>query len=247
MQAPHLRARRPGEILDTAFQILRARYDAVLLASAVFLVPSILLVFALPENRIVGIVDRLLTLAASTAVIVVVSDIYMGQEVDVRRSIGEVVSRFGSIFGAAVVQGILILVGLLMLVGPAFIFYAWTFAMPAIVMLEGTGASASYSRSRALAKGYVGHILATLIMAWVIFGVVFLGTVLAVGMAIGLGLHERFTDPVFGVVVCLAYPFVSAVTTILYYDLRIRQEGFDVEFLAHEMNDAEPDAPPAPA
>jgi hypothetical protein len=247
MQAPHLRARRPGEILDTAFQILRSHYDVVVLASAVFLVPTIVLAFALPENPIINIVDRLLTVAGSTAVVVVVSDIYTGEEVDVRRSIGQVFSRFGSIFGAAIIQGILLVVGLLLLVVPAFIFYAWTFAMPAIVMLEGVGASASYARSRALAKGFVGHILATLVTAWVIFGVVFIGAIIAMGMAIGLGLDERFADPFIGAVVCLAYPFVGAVTTVLYYDLRIRQEGFDVEFLAGKIDDPEPGAPPAVA
>ncbi|HEX8209564.1 MAG TPA: hypothetical protein VF584_05210 [Longimicrobium sp.] len=249
MQAPQLRPRRPGEILDTAFQIVRARYDAVLLASAVFLVPAILLALALPEGHpVASIADRLLTVAGGTAVIAVVSDIYTGEETDVRRSIGEVVSRFGSVFGAAIIQGIMLVVGLLLFVVPAFIFYAWTFAMPAIVMLEGAGAFGSYSRSRALAKGYVGHILATLIMAWVIFGVVFLGAIVAVGWTIGmLGVDERFADPFIGVVLCLIYPFIGVVTTILYYDLRIRQEGFDVEFLAGRMDDAEPGAPPAVA
>ena len=246
MQAPVLRARRPGEILDAAFQIVRAHYHAVVLASAVFLAPSILLSLAFPGgNLFVTILDRLLTLAASTAVVVVASDIYTGEETDVRRSIGEVVSRFGTILGAGVLQGILLLLGLLLLVVPAFIFYAWTFAMPAIVMREGIGASASYARSRALAKGFVGHILATL-MAWVIFGVVFLGGIIALGAVVGLaGIDERFADPLVAVVLCIIYPFVGVVTTVLYYDLRIRQEGFDVEFLAGEMDDAEPDTPPA--
>ncbi len=247
MQAPLLRARGPGDILDAAFQILRTHYGVVVLASAVFLVPSILLAFALPEGHPVsGIADRVLTLVASTVVVVVVSDIYMGEETDIRRSIGEVLRRFGSIFGAALIQGLMIIVGLLLLVIPAFIFYAWTFAMPAVVMLEGAGASKSYGRSRALAKGYVGHILATMIMAWVIFGVVFLGAIVGLGAGVGLlGIDERFAEPLVGLVLCIIYPFVSVVTTVLYYDLRIRQEGFDVEFLASEMNDAEPDAPPA--
>jgi hypothetical protein len=249
MQAPHLRARRPGEILDTAFQIVRARYDAVLLASAVFFVPAIVLALALPEgNLVAGIADRLLTIAASTAVLVVASDIYMGEEPDVRRSIGEVASRYGSVLGSALLQGVLLAVGLLLLVVPAFIFYAWSFAMQAVVMLEGVGATDSFARSRALAKGYVGHILATLVMAWLIVGVVFFGAIFALGAVIEMGgTGDWFAGAFSAVLVCLLYPFISVVTTVLYYDLRVRQEGFDVEFLAGKMDDPGPDAPPAVA
>lgn len=247
MQAPHLRARRPGEILDTAFQIVRANYGVVLLASSAFLIPSVLLALALPQGgALVNIVDRILTVMGGAAAVVVTSDIYLGEGTDVRRSIGEVVSRSGSILGAAIIQGIMLFVGLLLLVVPAFIFYAWTFAMPAIVMLEGAGASSSYDRSRALAKGYVGHVLGTLLMAWVIVGVVFLGSGFVAGAVVELaGINERFVDALIAVVVCLIYPFISVVTTLLYYDLRIRQEGFDVQMLANEMNDEEPDPPPA--
>jgi hypothetical protein len=246
MQAPQLRPRRPSEILDAAFQIVRAHYAVVLLASAVFLVPSVLLMLALPEGHPVsGIADRLLTIAASTAVLAVTSDIYTGEEANVRRSITEVASRFGSVVGSAILQGVLLVIGLLLLVVPAFIFYAWSFAMQAVVILEGVRATDSFGRSRALAKGYVGHILATLVIAWLIVGVVFFGGIFALSAVFETGgIDERFADVFSGILVCLVYPFISVVTTVLYYDLRIRQEGFDVEFLAGKMDDAESDALP---
>ncbi|HEX8452122.1 MAG TPA: hypothetical protein VF647_08500 [Longimicrobium sp.] len=241
MQALQPRARRPGEILNAAFQIILSHYDVVVLASAVFLVPGILIMLVLPERSVVvGIIGCLLMLAASTAVMAVVSDIYTGGETDVRRSVREVVSRSGSILGASIFQGILLVVGFLMLVGPAFIFYAWTFAMPAAVVLEGAGAYASYGRSRALTNGFMVHILTTVVAAWAIFGVALLGGMLAIVVAMGLGLDPRYMDPLLGVVVCLVYPFVSAVTTVLYYDLRIRQEGFDAQRLSGPLN---PEAP----
>jgi len=31
---------------------------------------------------------------------------------------------------------------------------------------------------------------------------------------------------------CLYYPFIVAVQTVLYYDLRVRNEGFDVEMMS---------------
>ena len=33
----------------------------------------------------------------------------------------------------------------------------------------------------------------------------------------------------------LAYPFLYVVTTVLYYDLRVRKEGFDLELLASTL------------
>ena len=34
------------------------------------------------------------------------------------------------------------------------------------------------------------------------------------------------------------YPFVYVVQTVLYYDLRVRKEGFDLEVLANAMTPA---------
>jgi hypothetical protein len=37
------------------------------------------------------------------------------------------------------------------------------------------------------------------------------------------------------VVAVFLYPFVQVVITLLYYDLRIRKEGFDMELMAKEL------------
>ena len=34
------------------------------------------------------------------------------------------------------------------------------------------------------------------------------------------------------IVACLVYPIVGIIETMLYYDIRIRREGFDIEYLA---------------
>jgi hypothetical protein len=251
MQSPHLRARSPGEILDAAFQLLRAHFLPVALASAVFLVPAVLFVGLAPSLApalapLANIIDRLLSLAAAAVVAVVVSDIYTGKEADVGRSMRAVGGRFFSVWGAAIIQGLALIVGLLLLVVPAFIFFAWTFAMPAIVMIEGASASQSLDRSRALAKGYVPHILATVGVAWLIFWIGLLGTGFAVGVVDEvLGVGGEFVNLISGMVVCLLYPFVGVVTTLLYYDLRIRQEGFDLQLIAERMGEPEIAGPPA--
>ena len=248
MQSPHLRARSPGEILDAAFQLLRAHFRTVVLSAAVFLVPPVVLGAAAPQLALLTtILNNFLSLAAGAVVAVVVSDVYTGKEADVGRSIRAVGGRFFSVWGAAIIQGMAMLVGLLLLVVPAFIFFAWTFAMTAIVMIEGRSASESLDRSRALAKGYVLHILATAGVAYLIFWTTMLGAGFAIGVAAEvLGVGAELIEPLAGLALCVLYPFVCVVTTLLYYDLRIRQEGFDLQLLAeHIGEDPQVAAPPA--
>ena len=46
----------------------------------------------------------------------------------------------------------------------------------------------------------------------------------------------------------IAYPYMAAVLTILYFDRRVRKEGFDIQLLAEGLGvERDPDAPlPAP-
>lgn len=245
MQAPLLRARSPGEILDAAFQVMRAHYPALVLASGAFMLPPILLAWFFPAlTPVASILDRLLSLAASAVVAVVVSDIYLGNGVDIGRSISAVGRRFGSVWGAALIQGFVILMGILLLVVPAFIFFAWGFAMPVIVMVEGVTASQSWDRSRALTKGFVGHVLATVGVAWIISFAVLIGRIMVLGAMIGVaGIDERIIEPLTSLAMALVFPFVGVVTTLLYYDLRIRKEGFDLQLLAESMGEEAPGEP----
>jgi len=44
---------------------------------------------------------------------------------------------------------------------------------------------------------------------------------------------ERIVQQVLATIVaCLVYPIVGIIETMLYYDIRIRREGFDIEYLA---------------
>lgn len=243
MSAPFLRARTPGEILDAAFQLLRAHYSTVVLASGVFLLPPILLGWLFsPTQLIAGILSRLTQVAATAVVVLIVSDIYTGRGVDVRRSMHEVGNRFVAVILASIFQGLIVGVGLILLVVPAFIFFAWSFAMLPVVLLEGLGASSSFDRSRELTKGYVGHILATVGVAWVIFVAGMFGAMFVVNFGITLtGFGAGIVDPIAGVLLAVFESFVAVVTTLLYYDLRIRKEGFDLQLATDTL---QPDPPP---
>ena len=68
--------------------------------------------------------------------------------------------------------------------------------------------------------------------------------VLGVAMALGIALNYAglnaikllFTTAVInGVLGAFIYPVITVFTTLLYYDLRIRRDGFDLEVMTKEL------------
>jgi len=87
-----------------------------------------------------------------------------------------------------------------------------------------------------LGKGFTLFLLVFLMTAILTYGMIGLGAVVArqAGLAnetAGVAIIQLFT--LVGTV--LVTPISSAATILLYYDLRIRKEGFDLEQLAQRM------------
>ena len=72
------------------------------------------------------------------------------------------------------------------------------------------------------------HIIRTLILGGLLTIIVSLGAGLAAGM-IPSNVVQRIVETLIGVCV---RPFFSIVETLLYYDVRIRKEAFDIEYMA---------------
>lgn len=240
-----LRPRSAIEIIDAAFQLLRAEYAVLVATSAVILAPGIFLTLVLPgESMVVGqLVSQLLQLFAAAATIVLVSERYLGREPKVAAAVRAVLSRPWTLLATSVFQGLLVVVGLLLLIVPGLIFAAWAFAMPMVVMVEHANTSQAFTRSRELARGEIGHVLGTLLLTFLIFYLVVIALVAVLGMLfVFAGLSERMGEVLSQVGMIVAYPLVGVAGTLLYYDLRIRKEGFDLETMARELEGS-----PAPA
>ena len=242
--APALRPRSATEIIDASFQLLRGHYASFVAAFGAVLLPALVLRAVLPDSAssFPYLLSQLLQPAAAGATIVLVSDAYLGRAPNVGDAVRLVFRRFGSLFLTALIQGIILGVGVVLLIVPAFIFFAWTFAMPMAVVLEGARALDSFGRSRELARGHVGHILVTFLIAYLIFFIVFfvgpamVAALPGVSKLVRVGAGERSGDVARIVFVILAHPIVAVVGTLLYYDLRIRKEGFDLEVMARDLD-----------
>jgi hypothetical protein len=241
MSAHTLRARSVGEILDLAFQLYRSRWKQMATATGVLVLPLLALEAVAPLEVLpmLEAVSNLVFLAASAAVVVIASEAYLGREVAAADAVRAAGRRFFSVWGAAIIQGLLIVFGLILFIIPGIIAMALTFAMQQAIMIEGDTAGDAYSRSRELARGFFKHILLTSVLTYII--VIF--AMMGFGVAIELGVdNERLAILLTNVALIAINPLAAVVGTVLYYDLRIRKEAFDVAVATERLAD-EPSQP----
>lgn len=137
---------------------------------------------------------------------------------------------------------------MLILIGWPFAIYlaiSWMFAAH-IIILEGERVFRSMGRSRYLVRGHWWRVLGIVVVIWMITSIVqsvfgFLVAPFSFASA-GSGPSTLFVAVTTVVTVILqtaATIVVSPITyccfLLLYYDLRVRKEGFDLELMAQEM------------
>jgi hypothetical protein len=169
-----------------------------------------------------------------------VGDAYLGERPTPKGSLAFALRRVHSILWVTVLAGFVALLGTLACILPGiWLYVSFAVAVPALLM-EGVRGRRALGRSRRLVKG----------RWWATFGVIVLGSILAgiVSFAItGLLEAASLANPdnelvaiVLGtiggtVAGTLTTPFQAAFVTVLYFDLRVRKEGFDVQLLAERI------------
>jgi hypothetical protein len=116
----------------------------------------------------------------------------------------------------------------------AFRIYLGTFAATAAVLLEGLGPVAALKRSWQLSDGCRTHVFWTLLLSWILYFVLYV-----IATTVGMTMFTpTITVIIAAVAIVLVYPFLAVVSTLLYYDLRVRKEGFDLEVMSRELGAA---------
>ncbi len=109
-------------------------------------------------------------------------------------------------------------------------------------MFEGVGGFAAMKRSMELVDGRWWATLGRLLAAYILlFAVLFGITALGSAIASGVTLHNVTLYVVLGALLniigtILIAPFVAAVLTVIYIDLRVRKEALDIELVAREFS-----------
>jgi hypothetical protein len=131
------------------------------------------------------------------------------------------------IVGAGTSNFALIFIGMLLSIWWAFYAAARFFAVFQTIVLEDRSMVAAFSRSSVLSQNRKGHILLTLLLVIVIF-VMLSFAVTLVAQLFGTVAGSVIMQALYTVA---AYPLIGITQMILYYDTRIRAEGFDIEVM----------------
>src|SRR4051812_23516014 len=181
-----------------------------------------------------------------------VSDTYLGRPTSWRASLAYATERLGATLWLTIILVAGLAAGFIALVLPGvWLFIAWSVAYP-VMLVEGTGGVTALRRSFRLTEGRwwatFGRVAAAYIMVAVVAGVAgsaFVGVADALtdDTSFAALVLERAGDLLVSVVTT---PFLAAVTTLVYFDLRARKEGARAAPPA-PAGPSEPFGPPAPA
>ncbi len=170
-----------------------------------------------------------------------VADAYLGEEVKWRSSLGFALRRLPAILWLSLLSFVFILLGSAFCLIPGiYLYVAFTVAVP-VLLVEGAGSWSSLWRSRRLVEGrwwgtcgvaVVGYLLVTIVSAAL--------TGLVVGVAFANPARNTVTGFVLNTLAAtvgsmIATPAAAAFITVLYIDLRVRKEGFDLLLLARRL------------
>ena len=208
-----------------------------------------------------------------TAMIVVAARIYLGEEASPRAALRAVLSRFWPLLGGTVLKWLWMLlwttgfviafsvVGALLAIplGPAagvavgiaggigavvfmFVIYARYFFVGTAVVLENAGATGAVKRSVTLTAGHRWHVIKATLLFYILVMVVWF----TAWSVVALTTRNLVVSGVVGqATIILVFPLIPAVTALLYYDLRIRKEGYDLELMARSIGGSLPQPTPA--
>jgi hypothetical protein len=208
-----------------------------------------------------GIVVLVLALIASTlasgACFRAVASAYLGERTGWRSSLGYALRHVHSLLWVTFLSTFIAILGLVACVIPGvYLWVGFSVAVP-VLLTEGVRGRTALSRSRGLVRGFWWRAFAVALLGYLLTGI--LSSVIT-GLVVGVSTVGTGEATLAGIVVSivagtvskvLTTPFVAAFITVLYFDLRVRKEAFDLQLLAERIGVEPPPgsltaAPPEP-
>jgi hypothetical protein len=204
---------------------------------------------------VVGLIGSFVLLALTFMVAFIacfkgVSDAWLGATPEAGRSLRFGLKRAPRVFLLSLVWWPVIILASIPCGIPAiWLGVAWSLSIPAM-LFERVGPFKALGRSFGLIKGrwwasfalvLVGYLLVT-----ILGGVFQVGLLAIAELTAGENAVANATAQVVGYTISSAvtYPYLAAVLTILYFDQRVRKEGFDLQLLAEGLGaERDPNAP----
>lgn len=167
-------------------------------------------------------------------------DIATGRPTSIPAVFNRVLRRYFGIYGVVALVGLMFLTFFTCVLIPLtiWILVSWSMAIP-VLLLERAGPLTSLRRSRALVRGHWWRLFAIFVVTYFLTGVISSGVGALVGGGVaalvpGLSADVRGAAllTVLAVTSALTEPVFPIVVTLLYFDLRVRNEALDLDVLA---------------
>jgi len=192
---------------------------------------------------------------AISAMTIFISEQFLNRDIGVTQAYKRITERLLPLLGTVLLSGAFMssgfILGLLLwnvasqMAGTIFIFapflasilWVWYAFIPQTVVIEGEGGIGAMKRSKYLVRGYFRKVFVLLVLVFLATWLVTTIVSYAVGKLsfffgqTGILLGEGASN----IISVLLEPFRVAIIPLLYYDLRVRKEGFDLEIMAKEL------------
>src|SRR5262245_43010823 len=232
---------RVGRVINRSVAVLSRNFVAFFIVAVVAYLPLVLLERAQTVAATSGDLSLTFILIAVSFVLLIVLSMLSqavilqaafrdmrNQPVNLIESLQIGLRRFLPIVGLALLTGILVGLGVLLLIVPGLILYTmWFVGLPACIV-ERLGPWSSLKRSAELTKGH----------RWKLFGL--LALLMLISLVVS-GVTEFALGALAGAIVALIgklvvsaiwAAFSSVLVAVTYHDLRVAKEGIDIEQIA---------------
>ena len=193
---------------------------------------------------------------ATAAVLHVIGQEFVDRRATLGEAFGVALSRFGPLLGTSILFGLLYFLGLIACIIPGILMAVWYAVFAQVVVMEKKSGMNALNRSKDLVTGF----------GWRVFGVMFLiGIITSVAQSVvtiplnqflpamemvpgpgGVVQQKLVSFPNFVIqqvasflVTVLGQSYQAICMTLIYFDLRIRKEGFDLELAALQHKNEE--------
>ena len=245
-----LRTMSLSELLDSPFHLYRKHF--VVFCGIVAISNLIILLFTVAESSFHFLSSRiaififllLVSIAyffAQAAVISAVSQVHLGRPASIGASFAAVKGSMVEVIFAIILTVTAIVFGLIFCLVPGmYLLVVWSLTIP-VVIIENRGPLEAIKRSFFLTKGSWFRIFLVLFMVTVIMcSIAFTILIPVFVLMIIWGMQNPQGIPVWILVLfqisifiatCVAVPISLIATSLIYYDQRVRKEGFDLQLM----------------
>lgn len=190
-----------------------------------------------------GIILILGVLVSWLATTAAVWQLQMGGQPTIRKVYRVAWHKFGPAFLAAMVIGVGLFISYLLLLIPAVFFALEVCLTLDAIVAENVGAFKAISRSHQLISGYRGRVFVAWLVCYAVSTAVSYMLVLPPFLGVMAYIHTGSIPGWLIGILVLAYflaltvpaPLLAIVLCLIYYDARVRKEGFDLQRLLDEL------------